>query len=340
MKISTKRIVIALLGVPILIIVLFLYLYPSASEPMVFPDGKKFAFSICDDTDQSTVKNIKCVYDFLYEIGLHTTKTVWPLPNSEINNWVGRGMTLSDSTYMAFIRDLQKKGFEIALHGTRGVSTKRSDIMKGIAMFKDSIGYYPKIHINHSMNRDNLYWGIDRLQFWISRALYQLSQDDYDYFGHIPQSEYFWGDIANQYISYVVDFSFHEINMTRINHNMPYHDPGKPYVNYWFQTSDGSNMESFIELLSEENLDKLEREGGVCIVYTHFSTGFCSDQGLDERARERLRDVASRNGWFATTSEILDYLRQSGYGGENVSLVQKIYIELRWIYEKILYGSS
>ena len=39
---------------------------------MTWPNGKQFAFTIIDDTDKSTVENIKPVYDYLYSHGLKT----------------------------------------------------------------------------------------------------------------------------------------------------------------------------------------------------------------------------------------------------------------------------
>ena len=44
-----------------------------------FPQGKRFAFTIVDDTDVATVANVKPLYDLLHELGFRTTKTVWPL---------------------------------------------------------------------------------------------------------------------------------------------------------------------------------------------------------------------------------------------------------------------
>ena len=44
---------------------------------MRWPEDKAFAFTIIDDTDYATIENIKPVYDFLYDAGLKTTKTVW-----------------------------------------------------------------------------------------------------------------------------------------------------------------------------------------------------------------------------------------------------------------------
>ncbi len=42
---------------------------------MKWPAGKKFAFTIVDDTDNSTIQNIKSIYKFLHAQGLRT-KTV------------------------------------------------------------------------------------------------------------------------------------------------------------------------------------------------------------------------------------------------------------------------
>ena len=47
--------------------------------PVVWPEGRKFAFTVLDDTDGQTVDNTKAVYDLLYDLGFRTTKTVWPL---------------------------------------------------------------------------------------------------------------------------------------------------------------------------------------------------------------------------------------------------------------------
>ena len=44
-----------------------------------WPDGKSFAFTIFDDPDLDTVDNVAAVYSFLSDIGLRTTKAVWPI---------------------------------------------------------------------------------------------------------------------------------------------------------------------------------------------------------------------------------------------------------------------
>ncbi len=78
-----------------------------------FPNNKRFAFTILDDTDLSTVTNIGPVYCLLNELGMRTTKTVWPLASVR----AGRlgGASLQDREYLNFILKLKESGFEIAL---------------------------------------------------------------------------------------------------------------------------------------------------------------------------------------------------------------------------------
>lgn len=173
MKIITTKKIIALLAVVMILCVTFaVILLPPKYDPISFPGGKKFAFPICDDTDAATVENVKPVYDYLCELGILTTKTVWVLPTNEPEVWPSWGETLSDSNYASFILDLQDNGFEIALHGCRGGSSKRSEILESVEKFKEIIGHYPRIHINHYRNKDNLYWGKDRLGLSPLRILY------------------------------------------------------------------------------------------------------------------------------------------------------------------------
>ena len=49
------------------------------SARIEFPGDARFAFTILDDTDDSTLENVKPVYDCLRSHGLRTTKTVWPV---------------------------------------------------------------------------------------------------------------------------------------------------------------------------------------------------------------------------------------------------------------------
>ena len=44
-----------------------------------WPEDKGFAFTIFDDTDYQTAENTREVYSFLADLGLKTTKSIWPI---------------------------------------------------------------------------------------------------------------------------------------------------------------------------------------------------------------------------------------------------------------------
>ena len=76
---------------------------------MQWPNGKEFGFTVFDDTDNSTIEKCKPVYDLLQELKLRTTKSVWVFPPRGRST----GQSISDPAYLAWVRELQSKGFEI-----------------------------------------------------------------------------------------------------------------------------------------------------------------------------------------------------------------------------------
>lgn len=306
------------LGCMVIIGVLGYVLYPPQSQAIAFPDGKRFAFSIVDDTDLATLDRVKPLYELLDRYGIHTTKTIWVWDTNEPSHEPNRGDSLESLNYRTYVQEMQEQGFEIALHGVRGGSSTREDIVNGLERFREVLGQYPAIHVNHSMNQDNVYWGEHRWTLAPLRWIYGAIAKHH-FWGEDSASVYFWGDLVQRHIKYVNQFTYGEINLLAVNPAMPYRLEDKPYVPYWFPTSDGDNLDWFEELLKPENLDRLEHEGGVCLVYTHLGAGsFNGPDGLaHKRFEARIKDLASRNGWFAPASEILDYLRaQPGWRGE------------------------
>lgn len=297
-----------------------------------FPNNKRFAFTILDDTDLSTVENISPVYRLLAELGMQTTKSVWPL--ASVRSGRQGGSSLQDADYLKFILDLKKLGFEIALHNVRNHDSTREVIKQGFEEFRTLIGRYPRVHANHSTNRDNIYWGAAR--FNRLRFLYRAGtalQDGHIFEGHDPDTPFFWGDLCRERVDYVRNFVFREINLDRVNPTMPYHDPARPFVNYWFSSCRGGNVSSFCETLCEANQERLEAEGGVCIMYAHFACGFARRGIVDSRTEQLLRKLAARDGWFVSVSTLLDFLRSERKtmiipGAELASM------EHRWAFDK------
>ena len=90
---------------------------------------------------------------------------------------------------------------------------------------------------------------------------------------------------------------------------MPYMEKNKKYSNYWFSSSDGHTVEEFNNLITKANIDKLMKENGLCIVYTHFASGFLEQNGeINKTFHENISYLSAQNGWFAPATEILDYL--------------------------------
>ncbi len=304
-----------------------------------WPNNHEFAFTIFDDTDFATLKNIKPIYSFLNDIGLKTTKSVWTL-ESKVKNPYITGSTCEEKDYLKWLLEIKEKGFEIALHNVSNSSSIRDDTIKGIEKFHEYFGNYPKSFANHADCEESIYWGQYRLS-GIYKLLYSLIKyKNYNRFrGHIEQDKYFWGDICKNKIKYVRNFVFNDINTLKQCDSMPYHDPLKPYVNYFFSSSNGSDVKAFNNLLSEKNQNKLLEEGGACIVYTHLGNGFFRNSKIHEEFKNSLTKLSKKNGWFCTTSELLDYLLDKKNKDINITSKEKKTLERKWFFEKIFKGS-
>ena len=303
-----------------------------------FPSNKSFAFSIFDDTDDSTVENIRPVYHLLRDLGFRTTKSVWPLapaPRARFG-----GSTLQNQDYLKYVQELQGDGFEIGLHSVRSGSAPREIIQQGLEEFRSRLGEYPRSHANHSDNRENIYWGSCRLSRASSRLAYNLGtlhRRRERYLGHVQDSQYFWGDICKDRIRFVRNFVFNEINLERVNPTLPYHDHRKPFVNFWFSSSEGGDVAKFCDMITEANQEGLAAESGICIMYTHFASGFCRGGEVDPVFQRLMRRLSRLNGWFVPVSELLDFLL-AGKTQRTISAGELTRMENRWIRYKMRVG--
>jgi hypothetical protein len=308
-----------------------------------FPGNRAFAFTIFDDTDGSTLESVGPVYRLLAELGLRTTKSVWPLalvPGKIAGG--STGATLQDHGYLRFVRALRDEGFEIALHGVQNHDAPREKVQRGIDEFCERVGERPRIHTNHFTNRENIYWGAERFNTPFGRIpglLLSGYKRNGSYEGHVEASPYFWGDICRKSITYVRNLVFDEVNLARINPTLPYHDPTKPFVNFWFTSSEGANASSFCERICEQNQDRLEKEGGICIMYTHFADGFCVGGVVTPRFEMLLRRLARKNGWFVPVSQLLDFLRSSRTDS-TIPRRELERMEMRWLVYKMRHPGS
>jgi len=302
-----------------------------------WPNGKQFAFTIFDDTDNSTVQNAPKVYDFLSELGMLTTKSVWPIKGEDVP-LIG-GSTCDNPEYLQWVLNLMQQGFEIALHNVAYHTSKRLQINEGIEKFKSYFGYYPNVHANHVDCLDSIYWGDERLSGFYKFIYNLITQykKNGQFKGTTQSSDFFWGDICQERIQYVRNFVYSNINTLKACPYMPYFDERKPYVNNWFASSEGANCQSFCQTITEANQDRLEEEGGCCIMYTHFGSASFYEQGkLNAEFKRLIKRLSSKGGWFAPVSTILDYI-QKQRGTYSITLKEHQRLERKWLINKVFY---
>lgn len=304
----------------------------------VLPQGKRFAFTVLDDTDNGNVQNLRPIYDLFTELGMRTTKTLWPLDCEPERRGIFEGsQTLEDSEYADFIFSLLERGFEIASHGATMVSSPRERTLRGIAILEETFGSAPTIHCNHSQNQENLYWGPKRYRNrairWLA-SLFHFAGNGTRFEGEDPASPHYWGDVCEQKFKYVRNFTFHRLDTAHLPPGRPYHDPSTPGVRYWFTTSDAADARTFRRLVTRRRIDRLVRKGGVCILSTHLAADFVVDGKVDPVVEERLRYIASFDGWFVPTSEILDHLLAT-VDGDGITGTQRVRLELSHVIDRI-----
>lgn len=308
-------------------------------KPITWPEGKKFAFTVFDDTDAINHDNVHPVYSLLNDLGYKTTKSIWTR-NGGREPLYG-GLTCEDKDYLDWVLKLNRQGFEIGYHMASYHSCYRDEIISSLDKFKSLFNSPPRTMANHSNCLDNIYWGIDRVTGPLHRSAYKIMTrfSSKKFYGDKPESEYFWGDLCRENISYVRNFVFRETNTLKACPFFPYYDPLRPYVKNWFASSEGATVKPFTERISEANQDRLEEENGACIMYTHFAYGFTEGKGLNKRFVELMERLAKKGGWFVPVSELLDYIIAQR-GEYTISDEERVNLERKWLYDKIFLGST
>jgi len=271
------------------------------------------------------------MYDLLYSLGFRTTKTVWPVRCPEGSHNFSASDTLEDLAYRDFVIDLKQRGFELTWHGATMESSDKARTIRALELYHEMFSEYPRIHVNHADNRENIYWGADRLDSPILKWLFgRLAGRPAGYFsGHVAESAYGWPEACSEHFEYCRNLTTNDINTAKFNPSMPYQDSARPLVPWWFSASDANSVEEFNALIHPSNQDRLEREGGFCIVATHLGKGFVQNGVVNEVTRLRLTQLSQRNGWFPTTGELLDYLRQ-GRRSTNGALPAREWRRMQW----------
>ena len=307
---------------------------------ITWPEGKRFAFTIFDDTDNATLENVGKVYSFLADSGFRTTKSVWVVEGDHTRG-PHIGQTCENPQYLQWARNLEAQGFEIGFHNCTWHGLPRKDIQAALEKFNALFGHDPMTAANHTGVEESIYWGDARLSGWRKRFYNVLTRfrNRGKYRGHVEGDEYFWGDVCKQKIKYYRNFTFRDINTLKVCPFMPYYDPQRPYVNNWFASSDGHDASTFNGCIAEANQDRLEEQGGACIMYTHFASGFGQGPTLNRRFEQLMKRLARKDGWFVPVAALLDYLLRV-LGPHDVTAAQRRRLETKWLFEKIFAGTS
>jgi hypothetical protein len=299
----------------------------TAMTNLSWPEGKRFAFSIFDDTDNATVENVSPVYKCLLKLGIKTTKSVWPL-RSDLSerSW---GQSLEDLEYLGFVKELQNQGFEIAFHGARSGVNQRSVTLEALDAFREKIGHDPRCFAHHSVNRENLYWGANRCNLSFLRPFARRFSERPDFYGEAQDSEFYWADVCNQRIKYVRNYGFNTLNIRKNDPYTPYHDPSRPMVRNWFSTSYGLTPTNPKILFLPKRIRQWEMTGALVILQVHFADGFAHRGAVHPKFERGFEMLAKSNGWFAPVSEILDHI-EATRGMHTLTSYQALMLELRW----------
>ena len=125
-----------------------------------WPEGKRFAFTVFDDTDYAALENTKPVYDLLAELGFRTTKSAWPLQYP--GGWRDGGFRIDvrESGLPTRVGSrpaspgLEIDGYHLASSHTTPRSTKAA-----LGRFRQLFGNDLFTMSNHSLNREGIYSG-------------------------------------------------------------------------------------------------------------------------------------------------------------------------------------
>jgi len=306
---------------------------------ILWPGGKKFAFTVFDDADDHVNNDVQDVYKFLKELGMKTTKSIWP--NKGSGEPICGGLTCEDPGYLDWIYQLQEDGFEIGYHLATYHSSYRQENINALNKYRTWFGTDPSAMANHALCKDTIYWGPARLENPAYKLFYKFlnMHKDKNFLGHEIHSKYFWGDYCRDRITYVRNFTYRETNTLKVCPWMPYHDPAKPYVNMWYASTEGPTVIPFNHSIIPEKINSVEEEGGFCLMYTHFAHEFSLNGKINQDFRKNMEYIASRECWFAPVSEILNFLRKVN-GDHVITTTERNKLERKWLLDRLFLGST
>lgn len=301
------------------------------------PEKYDFAFLVIDDTDCAELPMIEEIYDLLFKNGLRTNKTVWVYPPRDYPK--NFGDSLSNPKYASWVRNLQSKGFEIGLHNVGSGKFTRDEILLGLEKYKEILGDYPNIHVNHSYNADNIYSGEERFGRIFNRIISMLYPKYKGFKGSSPTSVHFWGDVHKERIKYSRNIELPTLDLNSYFNKIPFvYRKKQEYSNYWYPATFAPNPWLWNKKVNPRSIDRLRKNRGAAIVYTHFGYYHLEHGYLDPEFRASIDYLGKQNGWYVTLSEFLDYqLTMIGKKNLILSEIEEFYLDLLTLFTRFKY---
>src|SRR5688572_18953482 len=175
---------------------------------VVWPEGRRFAFTVFDDPDSQRLSVSREIYALLTDLGLRTTKAVWVMEPKERNS---SGETCESREFREHCRALQETGFEIAYHNGAPGTLRRPEIIQSLDLFRSYFGTDPVSMANH-YNEDAIYWGDARLSGFAHAVYTGVTRGKKQHYGHVLGHPSFWGDVCHERIHYCRNFVFRTLN--------------------------------------------------------------------------------------------------------------------------------
>ena len=280
-----------------------------------YPDAHDFAWTLVHDADSAYSQRLAPLLDTFDALDMKVTLTVFAFwadwasdgkvwdewrSGSDTQRWLAPvGVPLVDADEAAFYLHAAARGHEIGLHTPSDTSDTREDVKRAFELYEQVFGHPLRMYVEHSQS-SNL--------------------EDQFHDGSKPGSPYYCTDLLKQYGPWVwldgptglpperqpfYDLlaangtPFDETAVERFGISRAFVRSGR------WSDADGSG---FLESYSVDNIDALARERGVALVYTHLD-----DRWLDPQTRktredivQRLKYLASKDGWFVPAGAILD----------------------------------
>ncbi len=299
-------------------ITLFVWWAPVEERAFVpFDTSRQCVVAITDDTDFFQSDKTTPVYALIDSLGLRVTKTVWAFGHPDHPPWRA-GLTLEDPAYRRWVLAEAARGHEIELHSATAGDDTRETTVAAFDTLRALLGHDSRLVIFHGRNREAFYWGADRIPCPLLRWAYELRTGRSGFEGEDPSSPFYWVDISRGLVAYVRGYTTDEINTLAVDPSMPYEDPWTPDAPLWCASSNGRLVGEFTKLLAPDNVERLKRQEGVSIVYTHLAKGFADSTRSGWVVAPEARDVFVRCARdhaveFAPAGEVLDRLRAVQY---------------------------